>query len=299
MSPALLTAVVSLAAAQWSTYNSTPAPAPAPAPAQTPPPKPKPAPVAQPQPAPAARPQPAPAPATAPPAAGSRNAEGPGHEEVNVESSEPPTLESRIPPVSGQEYGVADRFEIQPGLGISFDDPFLEKFVPQLSLGYHIGEQFYVGLKGGYALSTSAGNVGACNASGTTCVAPSSAQLQSLPGAMTVIAFLEGGWTPFYGKVNLFGEKVLHFDFELLLGVGGVLAQTPPSPDGLVAAASGFDFALGPGIGEHFFLSEHVAIAVELRDYIYFATEGGNSVQNQLMFNVGLSILLGSGPPQG
>ncbi len=275
MSPALLAAVASLAAAQWSDYNSTSSAHPATAPAR--------------QAAPAAQ-------ATG---GGTRSAEGPGHEEVSPEPSEPPTLESRIPPVSGQQFGVADRFEIAIGLGLSFDDPFLEKFVPELSLGYHFGEQFYLGLKGGYALSTSAGNVGACNASGTSCVAPSSAQLNDLPGAMTVIAFLEGGWTPFYGKVNLFGEKVLHFDFELLLGVGGVLAQTPPAPDGTQAAASGFAFALGPGIGEHFFFSEHVALAVELRDYIYFATEGGNSVQNQLMFNVGLSFLLGKGPPQG
>jgi outer membrane beta-barrel protein len=276
MTQALLVVVLSLAAAQARTTAATTPPQSAakPAPATS---------------------RPAPAAATTQPAATPKNAEGPGHEEVGQEPSEPPTLESRIPPVSGQEYGVADRFEIQPGIGFSFDDPFLEKFVPQLTLGYHFGEQFYLGLKGGYALSTSAGNVAACNTGGSVCGPPSSTQLQSLPGGMTVIAFLEGGWTPFYGKVNLFGEKVIHFDFTLLLGVGGILAQTPASPDGTTPASSGFAFALGPGIAEHFFLSEHVAIAAELRDYIYFSS----GVQNQLMFNLGLSFLLGSGPPQG
>jgi outer membrane beta-barrel protein len=248
-------------------------------------------------------PRSAPAAATVQSTSSSKNAEGPGHEEAAQETSEPPTLESRIPPVSGQEYGVADRFEIGIGLGLSFDDPFLEKFVPRLSLGYHIGEQFYVGLEGGYAISTSAGNVGACNTAGGVCVAPTSSQLQDLPGAMTVVAFVEGGWTPFYGKVNLFGEKVFHFDFSLLLGVGGILAQTAPAPSTIGTPqgviGNGFAFALGPGIAEHFFLSEHVAIAAEIRDYIYFAQEGGSGVQNQPMFNLGLSFLLGSGPPQG
>ncbi len=241
---------------------------------------------------------------SAPPAATSsapHNAEGPGHEEVTKESNEPPTLESRIPPVSGQEYGVADRFEIVPGIGFSFNDAFLEKFVPQLSLGYHIGEQFYIGLEGGYALATSAGNVVACNAGGVSCASPSSTQLQYLPGAMSVMAFLEGGWTPFYGKVNLFGEKVFHFDFTVLLGVGGILAQVPPQPGTTLPQnlASDFSFALGPGVAEHFFLSEHIAIQAQIRDYVYFANEAGSGVQNQLMFNLGLSFLLGSGPPQG
>ncbi|HUB08554.1 MAG TPA: outer membrane beta-barrel domain-containing protein [Myxococcales bacterium] len=239
------------------------------------------------------------------PAAWAATNEGPGREESAPVEAPPPTLESRIPPVSGQEFGVANRFEITPGVGFSFDDAFLEKFVPQLSLGYHIGNQFYVGLKGGYALSIFAGNVDACTSAGTSCGAPSSSQQQQLPGGMSVIGFAEGGWTPFYGKVNLFAEKVFHFDFSLLLGVGGILTQIPQPVAGSVSSGSGgdsFSFALAPGVGEHFFVSDHVAITAELRDYIYFVTAGPpkeQGAQNQLMFNLGLSFLLGSGPPRG
>ncbi len=172
-------------------------------------------------------------------------------------------------------------------------------------MGYHIGEQFYVGVKGGYAFSTFAGNVGACSNGGTACTAPSAGEQQALPGGMTAIGFAEGGWTPFYGKLNLFGEKVFHFDFSLLLGVGGVLAQLPASAPGAVpqtSAQDAFSFALAPGLAEHFFLTEHIAIAAELRDYVYFVSSGPpkqQGAQNQLMFNLGLSFLLGSGPPRG
>jgi outer membrane beta-barrel protein len=236
------------------------------------------------------------------------NQEGPGREESAPVEAPPPTLESRIPPVSGQEFTVADRFEITPAVGFSFDDPFLEKFIPELAIGYHIGDQFYAGLRGGYALSVFAGNVDACSAGGSNCGAPTSGpngQQQALPGGMSVIAFAEGGWTPFYGKVNLFAEKVFHFDFSLLFGLGGILAQLPQSASGtlpVVAATDAFSFAMEPGVGEHFFLTDHVAIEAEVRDYIYFVGSGPpkqQGVQNQPMFNLGLSILLGSGSPKG
>lgn len=242
------------------------------------------------------------------PSAWAANQEGPGREESAPVEAPPPTLESWIPPVSGQEFGVANRFEITPGIGFSFDDPFLEKFIPELSLGYHIGDQFYAGVKGGYAFSVFAGNVDACSTAGTDCGAPTSGpggQQSHLPGGMSAIAFAEGGWTPFYGKVNLFAEKVFHFDFSLLLGLGGILAQIPQPVTGQAASGPGgsdFCFALAPGLQEHFFVSEHVAITAELRDYIYFVGTGPSAqqgAQNQLMFNLGLSFLLGSGPPRG
>lgn len=233
------------------------------------------------------------------PALAATSQEGPGHEDIAPGESSPPTLKSWIPPVSGQGFTSENRFEISPGIGFSLDDPFFEKFVPQLSLGYHI-KSFYVGVAGGYAISTFAGNVTACT-SGGSCGTPTASQQNQLPGQMSAMFFGEGGWTPIYGKINLFGEKVVHFDFSLLLGVGGISVHTAQSPQGAaanVAAGDAFSFALTPGIGEHVFLSEHVAIAAELRDYVYFVGTGPSNqqgAQNQLMFNLGLSFLLGGG----
>ena len=208
-----------------------------------------------------------------------------GEERPPDTQSEPPTLEDQLPTVSGQTYGVSGKFEITPGIGISFNDAFFQSFVPELSLGYHFSDPFYVGLRGGYAFSTSAGNVNSCSsASGTTvCGAPTSEQLKQLPGALKGMASVEGAWTPFAGKVNVLAEFVIHTDFSVLLGAGAMFV-TPPEGSNDASVAPMLD----PGIGVHLFFSTSLALALEFRDYMY---ESGG-LQNQLMFNLGLAIFL-------
>ncbi len=205
----------------------------------------------------------------------------------------PPGLASWIPPVSGRLFSVAGKLEVTPGLGFSLADPFLEKIIPQLSIGYHLDEAFYLGAKLGYGLSFSAGEANACASvgSGLSCGGPTSAQLAELPGQMSGFGLVEFGWTPIYGKLRLVGDEVLHFDFSLLLGAGAILAGLPAAPDGTTAAKTTVAPALGPGVGERFFVSDGMAVALELRDYLYEA--GG--VQGQLVFNVGFSFLFGGG----
>ncbi|MHB1845888.1 MAG: outer membrane beta-barrel domain-containing protein [Deltaproteobacteria bacterium] len=178
-----------------------------------------------------------------------------------------------------------------PGLGLSLNDPFIQKLIPELAIGYHISQSLYLGLRGGYAVNTFSGVVSACasTATGTSCGAPSATQLGELPGQISYLGFLEAGWSPIYGKVNLFAEKVVHFDFSALLGVGVLGVGTPASPDGAVPAGSAASPALGPGLGERLFLGEHWALEAELRDYILFAP----SLSTQLMFHVGVAFLLG------
>lgn len=239
-----------------------------------------------------AAPQPAPRAATsAPPRAA---ADSPSKEEAApAEEARPPSLESRIPPVSGQAFTTSGRFELTPGLGLSLNDPFVQKFIPELALGYHLSQSLYLGLRGGYALSTFSGVVSACSetGSGPSCGPPSATQLGQLPGQMSFMGFVEAGWSPIYGKVSLFAEKVIHFDFSALLGVGAIGIGTPASPDGTVSAGSTISPALGPGLGERLFFGEHVALEAELRDYVLLSP----SLTTQLMFHVGLAFLMGGG----
>lgn len=235
-------------------------------------------------------------PAVAPPAPRAADP-APLHEDPAPAEEAPPSLESRIPPVSGQAFGLAQRLELTPGIGMSLNDPFIQKFIPELSIGYHLSQAFYLGLRGGYAVTTAAGVVASCSQQGgaSVCGPPSGAQLRALPGQMSGMGFVEFAWTPIYGKVNLFAEKVVHFDLSALLGAGALVVGTPASPDGTVAAGSALAPALGPGLGERLFLSESMALSAELRDYL-FATGG---IQSQLMFHLGLAIFFGGAPSQG
>jgi outer membrane beta-barrel protein len=206
-------------------------------------------------------------------------------EEPTEGESEPPTLESQLPPISGQSFDTRRKVEITPGIGLSFNDAFFQNFVLELAFGYHFAEPFYVGLRGGYGFSTSAGRVNSCNTSTgvPVCGPPTAAQLKRLPGAIKGTASVEGGWTPFAGKVNLFAELVIHTDFSLLFGVGAMFITPPEGSTNPKNAPM-----ISPGLGERFFFSNSLALSLELRDYMY--ASGG--LQNQLMFNVGLAFLL-------
>ena len=229
---------------------------------------------------PQASPQAMPAPQTMP--APTRPAEPQPQEEAPPQP-EPPRLEDRIPPVSAEAFSKAGKVEITLGLGLSLDDAFIEKFIPQLSIGYHFDDAFYLGLRGGYAFDVGAGHVEACNDANTSCGSPTASQLKQLPGNFTALGALQFAWSPIYGKLNFFGEKVLHFDTALLID-GGVLFLGKQVGSSNARTAPEFS----PGLGQRFFFTRAFAIAFELRDMLY--ASGG--VQNQLIFDVGFTFLL-------
>lgn len=225
---------------------------------------------------------PPPAVARSPDAQGARPPEAQPQEELAPEPPRP-TLEDRIPPVSAQAFTRAHKFEITVGVGLSLNDAFVEKVIPELSLGYHIDEAFYVGLRGGYAFDFGAGHVEACDTTGTTCGAPTADQLKQLPGNFTAYGAVQFAWSPIYGKLNFLAGMVLHFDTSLLLD-GGVLylGEQTGSNNGRVAPE------FSPGLGQRFFFTQAFALALELRDMIY--ASGG--AQNQIIFHVGFTFLL-------
>lgn len=218
-----------------------------------------------------------------------------GNEDSHAGEDQPPTLASRIPPVSGRAFGIADRLELTPGIGFSLGDPFISKYLLELSLGYHLSQAVYLGLRGGYALSTSSGLVASCSGQGaaSVCGPPSTAQLRALPGEMSLMGFAELGWTPVYGKLHLFADRVVHFDLSALFDAGVIVVGTPAAPDGTFAAGTMAALAIGPGLGERLFLTDELAISAELRDYLYDV--GG--LRGQFIFNLGLAIFFGGSPP--
>ncbi len=211
--------------------------------------------------------------------------QSPAQEEKAETEAEPPTLESRIPPVSARSYRLAKKLELTVGLGLSLNDAFFEKFVPELSVGYHLSDDLYLGLRGGYAFDVGAGHVNACSGAppNATCGAPTSDQLKKLPGNVTAIVAAQFAWTPLYGKINLFGEKVIHLDTSVLIEAGVALLGPQPDP-----SAGSVTPEVSPGLGERLFLTPSMAIAVELRDMLY----GSSGLQSQMLFHLGFVILL-------
>lgn len=210
--------------------------------------------------------------------------------EIDKDARSP--LRERIPPVSGQLYVLEGRFEIAPTASVTFRDAFYRKYILGGSLTYYPKQWLGISLNGGYAIPTVAGTAQICDTqAGGGCVPPTLESLEGrAPGHLLMMGGLDVMWSPIYGKLSLLSEAFAHFDLYLIGGVAavqyGAARGTDPTPTFTVGA--------NVGVGGHVHLNRFMALRLELRDLIYQEDTGptGNVLNNQFMFNLGLSFFL-------
>ncbi len=210
----------------------------------------------------------------------------------------------KIPPVAGQLYQKRGRFELTATGNLSLNDAFFNKYFGGAKLGYHLTE--YLSLSAGFA-------TGATSQTGSAVVCPSNGgcgdaakqQLWQVPGELKMVTGLEVAWSPIYGKLNLFAQRVAHFDLSLLGGADWISHQEVVSAsraEQLLQAGQepGTTSTFGGhvGLGFRLFFTEAIAARVEFKDYIYMVEvpnwqESGKArsdLQNQLFTELGISV---------
>lgn len=208
-------------------------------------------------------------------------------------------LDERIKPVSGQLFRKDGRHELSLTGGLSLGDAFFTKYVPGVRYAYHFTEKWSAGLTFGYGLSTPSGAVTRCDSAGQNCTVPEKEDLARTPGDLGMMAGFDLSWAPLYGKISVLAQSVLHFDTYLLAGAGVV--ESKMAPIGSRVVESNFTPEVHLGIGQRYVISRNAALRFEIRDLIYQVDIQGRtgmekSIQNQLLFTVGLSYFLGSTP---
>ena len=148
--------------------------------------------------------------AAKPAASGETGGEASGGEDENNpqkqnEKSGAKTLEERIRPVSGSLFIRKSRSELEPVLGISFNDAFFQKYMFGLRYAYHATDSFAVELGGAFGISMPSGEVNTCTSQG--CVTPTKDQLQGTPGNVSLLIGASGIWSPLYGKMQPGGRE--------------------------------------------------------------------------------------------
>jgi outer membrane beta-barrel protein len=215
-------------------------------------------------------------------------------------------FEGKVEPVSGQLYRKAGRFEFTPSYDVSVNDAFYQKRFVGVKLGYHFSE--YLALSGQVAGAFSNTFLMGVDPTGSAVVCPSTcrpataADLYQVPGHLNTVGGLEIEFSPIYGKLNLFAEKVAHLDLSVLAGVdlfvhdkvlsGAQLEANPASKPGTASSVGGH-----VGFGMRVFLTPTLAARLDFKDYIYAVpvpnmaegSGGGRDVQNQLFVELGLS----------
>jgi outer membrane beta-barrel protein len=212
----------------------------------------------------------------------------------------------KIPPVSAPLYRKAGRLEVTLSGNLSVNDPFYSKYFGGLKVGYHFTESLSAGAYVASGLDTKAGSAQVCPSNGG-CHSASRTQMWQVPGNIRLMTGLEGAWAPVYGKLNVFSERVGHFDLSLLGGVDWISyqkvvsssqAETLASTGGHPPTASTLGGHLGVGV--RIFFAEWIAARLEFRDYLYRVSvpnwqENGSSkrdLQNQLFTELGVSVFL-------
>lgn len=208
-------------------------------------------------------------------------------------------LDSRIRPVSGSLFVKSGRHELGPTLGISLSDAFFTKYMVGLRYAYHASESISFGAFGTYATSSPSGAVARCDSRGGSCKTPTKEDLRHTPGDFGAAAGLDASWAPLYGKISVLAESVLHFDTYVLAGAG--MLQARIAPPGEVDVQESWKPEGHVALGQRYYLGPWGTIRLELRDMLYSLTVQGREgptdrLENQLMFNVGLSFFLGSAP---
>lgn len=208
----------------------------------------------------------------------------------------------RIPPISGQLYRKAGRFEVGLTGNLSITDAFFTKYFAGVSAGYHFTESLSAAVQLATGRSVNSGSAVLCSrVAGCDDAAPG--MLFQVPGRIRAIYGAEVAWAPVYGKLNIVAEKVAHFDLSLLVGADvishdRVLERT----DAAALAASGGtpprDTSMGGhvGLGVRVFLAEWLAARLAVKDYVYAVkvpnVGAGGDVQNQFFTELGLAFFL-------
>lgn len=206
----------------------------------------------------------------------------------------------KIPPVSGQLYQKAGRFEVTPRFDLSLNDAFFTKYFAGLELGYHLGEAWSISLSGSTGIATRSGSAVRCSAT-TGCANASETELRQVPGRIRALTSLELAWAPVYGKLNVLAEKVAHFDLAILAGADGVFRDEilSAADAGRLEAAGGkpkVEMTPGfhAGIGARLFVSETASIRLVVKDVVYPVKVpnggAGTDWQNQLFTELGVSF---------
>jgi outer membrane beta-barrel protein len=211
----------------------------------------------------------------------------------------------KIPPVSGQLYRKAGRFEVTASGNLSLNDAFFTKYFGGVKAGYHFSEHLSAAVHGASGTAVKSGSAVTCTASGG-CGDASDAAMRQVPGRIRWLAGLEGAWSPVYGKLNVLSERVAHFDLSVFAGPD-VIAYDEVMFQADSLALGGdpkVETTIGghAGLGVRLFFAQWLAARLEVKDYVYIAKVPQNpadaargtknDLQHQLFAELGVSFFL-------
>lgn len=180
-------------------------------------------------------------------------------------------LSDRVRSVQRKDFLKRERIEVFPQFALDLNDPFFQHLIVGGAVAYHLADSLAFELRGGAVVAS-------IEQSAIRFVRRETESLIEDPPEFKYHVDVDALWAPFYGKISLFGEGILHFDTYVTVGAG----------------AFGTDAALNPaanvGLGQRYFINDWLVARVEIRNYLFMDNRGGESdLQNLLVLGFAVS----------
>jgi outer membrane beta-barrel protein len=185
------------------------------------------------------------------------------------------TLKDRIKAVSRKVFLKEGRFEFQPAVGVTTNDPFFRTWSINGRVAYHLNDAFALEIGGAYAPSYLREKL------------PELDQLRHQARLINddapLIGLADAGITfsPIYGKVAILSDAIIHFDAFAIAGAGTIFDEN----------ATFVHPTMDVGAGLRVFLLRWLVVRTDLRDYIYPQDRSSiSTLQNLLMLSMGVGF---------
>lgn len=180
------------------------------------------------------------------------------------------------------------RFEITPTIGFTLNDPFQRNILLGAHMAYHISDSWGLGVTGFYGLPFETGLAEQIKAERAEKVDDGGFSKVEL------LASVELLYSPLIGKFAMFGRTVVNYDLHILAGVAGAKVTADKAID---------DFNPGAvvGIGLRTFMTDGIALNIEVRDYLYAQStnavvpDGGGDAEGASEFQNNFAVTIGFG----
>ena len=188
-------------------------------------------------------------------------------------------LQDRVKAVQRKGFLKQHRFELGVYFPATINDAFYEKLGVGGKVAYNVADSFAVALRGTYfwQIRTSHVREGAQAFSS-----------QLLTSQIRGQAMLDGIWSPMYGKAAWLGSQIVHFDFYLLAGFGGVWSATSLAP-----RSEGPHLAADFGGGLRFYPKDWLALDAGVVSTFYPdqpSTSAPSTIQKVVAAQLGLTF---------
>ena len=219
----------------------------------------------------------------------------------------------RKSPVVNRFFAKERRLEISPTVGYVTNNPFAQRYIGSVQLGYHVNETFSLQFQGLFSPDSAKGDLKGLvetllvraeqqNSQDPERVFQQPLDKLALGGSVAV------AWAPVYGKISLVGETVLNFDLYLTAGVGAIvknnyvatyggvddIVHLEPASPGTEVLPSGII-----GLGQNYFVTQTIAVKIDARANFWVDNKPqydpddpvtGNQLYNNFMASAGIAV---------